>query len=430
MGRLKSTGGFRSERRAVDNAFFSSIHRARVQDLNLVTGKMRVIIEGTRQARPVLMPLLGLSSPFGDAEATQGFNSSWLRYIPQVGDVILVGFDSNGEIYSFGYHAAYYEAFSTMDDAREDRGGIGWGEASGVDLKPGDIHGRSARNCTLYMGKDALFAAGPISLHLRKSQGDATLTSGLLIDKYGEISECRQGNVRRFVLPTDAEETLIPSALEPLQTAQEWTNITRRGSALVIGGIEVSRTSQGEVVDETTMLPMVAATAFPDLTDMPVAGFVRQLETVTDDISGETNLYARVVDNLGNQGVSALTATVFQWFTPLAAHGLTCLSYDVIATEGISFTGATFDITAGTTTVTSADIKLGSSGATSFVLKGTEFLSAVNALYTAVQAAATAAGTPDPSGAAAATFAQAIGVAFNVFNNSVKGLLSTTTKVL
>ena len=125
-------------------------------------------------------------------------------------------------------------------------------------------------------------------------------------------------------------------------------------------------------------------------------------------------------------GVSAMTATIFQWMTPLAEHNITCLSYNIIATEGFSFTGATFDVTAASTTVTSADIKLGGTGATSFVIKGTEFLAAVSALDVAITAATASVGA-QAQNAAALT---AISAAFTVFNNSVKGLLSTTTKVL
>jgi len=440
MGRLITGGGFKQNQAEAEKQFFSSIHRARVHDMNIPKGTISVIVEGTRIPRNVLMPLMGLSVDPSDTEGTQ---ASWGRYIPQRGDMVLVGYDSNGEIYSLGYHATYYKGLDTLDAAREDRGGIGWGEASGMNIKPGDWHYKSARGCQLYLGDKAFLKAGPQSLVFDKKVGDTTLKTLLFLESYGERSECRMGSVKRMVLPTDPEETPIPSAVDPTHTAQEWNNVMKRGSLANPLGLEMARTSQGEVIDELTFLPMVVATAYPGLAQMPPAGFTRRLDSVSDDATGAINMYAKVVDNLGNVGVNATTATMFQWFTPLAEWNVMSLKWSVVAMESIGFTaGTTFDviapagtnITSASTTVTSADIKLGGAGAVSFALKGTEFTSALTsylvtsaAAFTKIAADPALAALMDPATIAALT---AAATASGVLAGLLPSHLSAITKIL
>ena len=145
---------------------------------------------------------------------------------------------------------------------------------------------------------------------------------------------------------------------------------------------------------------------------------------------------AIAVDNLGNVGVNATTATLFQWFTPLAEWNITNLKWSVIATESIGFTaGTTFDITAPTgtnitsaiTKVSSANIKLGGDSAVSPLIKGTEFNAAIAAFCATIVAAATAWASPDPTGAAAKTFAGAVSGACTALAAQLTNMTSTTS---
>jgi hypothetical protein len=116
---------------------FNAIHRARVTDVFVEKGTMAVVLEGVAYSAQVTIPLLGLSAPpsVTEEEREQGkanFKaSSWGRYLPQVGDLVLVGFGSNGELHALGYSAIFYRGFDLSDSEEESTGGIGWGETSG-----------------------------------------------------------------------------------------------------------------------------------------------------------------------------------------------------------------------------------------------------------------------------------------------------------
>lgn len=424
MGRLRTKPSRFSQLNAMNQSFFSHIHRARVIDTYVANGTVNAMIEGTDVVLTVYAPLLALSLPpkQSDTDTSNGGKAAWAKYIPQVGDLLLIGFDTNGEPYSLGYHAVYYKGFDTKDYAAESSGGIGWGEASGIRLEPGDFDFYSKRNSRMMLTDKATFASGPHVLTLNQSKGDATLTSTLSIVQYGEASEHRQGGVRRFLLPTDSEETDIYGIFGSI--AQESTDVVKRG---MVGtpGIEMCRTSLGEVIDELTFLPMVPVVTYPDLNTMTGTG-TRIFRSVKDP-SGATELYSELVDDLGNYGVSAMSALGFQWFTPAATWTTLNAITDWTTSGMYTLTvGGDLSMTAANASITAAQVALGADSASEFLVKGTTFVTALNVFLTAVTAAVAVVGTA-PQNAAALT---AIGTAAGILQGSLSTALSTVTKTV
>lgn len=385
-----NTRGTSFDRRHRDHEkLFSAIHRARVTDVYVDKGTMAVLLESVAYSAEITIPLLGLSAPTispssptsTDAEKEEGkanFKaSSWGRYIPQVGDLILVGFGANGELYALGYSAIYYRGFDFADVELESRGGIGWGETSGRQMKPGDWDFRSSRAAALYLGERAALSAGPYSVDVNAPTDDITITAPLLI---GSISNSRLlfGMVKRVVLPTDSAPTAIPSPRAGT-TAQEAT-LKVKWNGGPIEGQELASWSIGDVIDDD------GTTAFLRLSSATVPQPVRRYFNSVDN-TGYVTAYTEMVDSGGNYEVSAPTATDFQWSTVLANWDISNLSTTLSSVAGIDLSCNTiFNITgeAGVVIDSSAIIQLGGSSAADPFVKGLTWQSLMDALLTAV----------------------------------------------
>jgi hypothetical protein len=362
---------------------FNAIHRARVTDVFVDKGTMAVILEGVSYSAQITIPLLGLSAPPGitEEEREQGKSNfkaaSWGRYIPQVGDLILVGFGSNGDLYALGYSAIFYRGFDFSDAAEESTGGIGWGETSGRQMKPGDWDFRSARAASLYLGERASLAAGPYSVAVNAPTDDITITAPLLIGSIG-TSRLLFGMVERVVLPTDRSATSIPSPRAGT-TAQEGT-IKVRWNGGPVDGQELATWSIGDVIDDDD------TTAFLRLSNATVPQPVRRYFNSVDN-TGYITSYTEMVDAGGNFEVTAPTATDFQWSTVLANWKIDNLSTGLTSVAGIDMScNALFNITGtgGVVLDSSALIQLGGSGATEPFVMGLKWQSLMNALLTAL----------------------------------------------
>lgn len=347
MGRDGFSRSTTQIRRELNRSFFSGIHRAKVTDVHIQKGTVSVEFESLPYVRDVVIPLLGLSlpSPASATDTTYQLKTSWGRYIPQVGDIILVGFDTNGECYSIGYHAVFYERFKQIDDEREPRGGIGWDEGSGKKLAPGDWDFKSSRNSSLYLGDKVKLASGPHSILIDKPNGRISTTSSLIQENYGSGGQIRRGGASRTLTPVSPTETYLFSLLpgNQLNPAQESLDVVKYGT--LAGQIEVSRIAQGEVIDEDTKTPMVPAIS-PTLAPLRqlVGPAVRHLRS-SKDPTGLINLWVEAVDSLGNYGVSAPTATAFQWVTPLSVWNVLNLSTAFVSSSAYSVTSPTITLT-------------------------------------------------------------------------------------
>jgi hypothetical protein len=392
--------------------FLSRIHRARVTDVHVDKGTVDVDFEDTPYRTEVDFPLLGLSMPPKMSESdSNGGRSSWGRYIPQEGDVLIIGFTSNATPYAIGYSAVFYEGFNAKDIAAESRGGIGWGLTSAKRMKPGDWDFKSARRSGLYLGDKARLYSGPHSILVNKSTGDITTKSDLIYDQYGSSSESRRGSARRKIIPVDPSETSIYNLT--LQVAQESTDVVYSG----FPKLELTRRSMGDVVDESIFQVMPSTLG---------GTVIRMLKSVKDP-TGFIDLYAEKVDDLGNYGVEAPTALMFQWLTPASTWSITNTATTITSTANFGVTSPTITLTAATSMILdSISIQLGGAVAVEPLVKGTTFKTALSAFLTAVQSATSAVGSA-PQNAAALT---AIGVAAVGLKSALDGILSTKVKTL
>jgi hypothetical protein len=173
----------------------------------------------------------------------------------------------------------------------------------------------------------------------------------------------------------DGVETPI---IDPLTatTAQEYSNYVRMLAMPVTDpkGRLMVRTSYGQVVHDILMQVTPPSSFDPSLTLLTGQG-VRVLREVKDSAFGVTNMWAEYVDNMGNYGSSALTATGFQWNTPLAAWEIKNLS-----TRWISV--GTYDIVGTVVTLTGTSVKIGSAAAASPLVKGELLQSMLSSYFT------------------------------------------------
>ena len=375
-----------NERKEQEEDFFNRVHRAVVTDVFVNEGTANVLFERLPYNRKVTWPLLGLSVPSSSVgSVSSATQSSWGRYVPQKGDVLLIAFGNDGIAYAIGYHDIAYGRMGQLDEENEYRGGIGWGEASGrPTLKPGDWDFKSARNSKLYLGALAKLSSGPHAIVLDKPNGNITIATTLALGRYGEASETRQGGARRRVLPTDTSETEIYSARGGV--AQEINDSVRFGTG-VPGGTEIARESLGDVIDEALSTTMTGESG----------QYVRKLLQLKDS-AGALDVYLEKIDTAGNAVTEAQLATLFSWDTPLAAWDVTNLSTKIESTTSWEISAATVSMAASGTmdleatgnltlssdvqaTLDAVLVKLGEAAGEP-VIKGTTFLTALQVLLT------------------------------------------------
>jgi|GEM_PF-3130182 len=371
MGRARTTESHVGQHRRMLAAYYNSVHRSRVTDVNIEMGTCNVnILDAGDFPRSIPIPLLGFSFPPQKTPTDKNYRrTSWGVYIPQVNDIVILAFDAIGNAHCLGYSYANYPAMKSADNANEERGGIGWADASGKRLKAGDWSFKSAGGSFLYLSDRVSLSCGSHAIRMEQSQAtnEITLQSCLVHQRYGECAEVRAGAARRLLLPTDTVEQDLYGAFGTI--AQEHTNYVRRGSLTVPPTFQalMVQESFGEVIDDLTRMVMVpaASATCADLVPALVGSGVRSLKLVKDDLTGMIDQYAEITDNLGNHGVSAKLATGFMWNTPLAAWTIMNLStsltstakHDVIVGAGYTLVAATasllasgtFSATAGTT---------------------------------------------------------------------------------
>jgi hypothetical protein len=297
-------------------------------------------MESTSGTAEALFPLLGLSAPL-EGDSANYNKASWGRYIPQVGDMVLVGIAPNRKVHILGYSAVYYKDFDIQDEDSIDVGGIGWGTVAGREVKPGDWDFKSSRGSYLYLGDRAVIGSTSCKSIYNQSTNDITNTA-LIIVNNASASDIRYGAVRRKQLPTDREESLIISSRGT--AAQEYTAATRWNPGT--GPVDLAYISQGDVVEEQ------GGASFIKLS--PSALPVRRWE-YSQDITGLLTTHDKVIDSNGNSFVTAALASVFSFSTPLAAWSITNLSTTITSSGATTHSaGGAYNITAPTITATAA----------------------------------------------------------------------------
>jgi hypothetical protein len=401
------------------NRFMSTIHRAIVEDVYLDTGKVAVSFEGTCESDIVLMPLFGYSVPRtidGEGNSVLDYgHSSWGRYIPQVGDCIIVASDEKGEFHSLGYSTPSYTVLQTADKDLVDTGGLGFSEDSGKKITPGDWDFRSANNSYLYLGKKAVFGSGPHSIVASVANGPdnrLTLTSPELVMEFG-MSVARFGAVSRVVIPGDSESYIPAPQERVLTTAQEISFLVNWNGGLPTGN-PLCSFSMGDVIDDALPVPAIKVSTY----QQPLRRYFN-----AKDRTGLIDAYDEAIDCLGNYSVTANTATNFDWLTPASTWSVTNLVSSV--TSSTSFT-----VTSPTIGLSGTSITLGAIG-TDFAVKGTTFKTALDTFNSAALSACSgAAGVTTPAQIAQiGTAFTGLVAAFTTFMSGIGSMLSTTVKL-
>lgn len=331
--------------RARHNSFYSSLHRVRVTDLHIERGTVEVKPISGGTPYEVVIPLAGVSIPPQLSQNDNNFaRASWGVYFPQENDILIIGFDTLGFPLALGYSIIDFNVLKRRDDELDDRGGIGWADASGKRLRGGHVSFRSKDKAALYLGNRAVLSQGAQSITLESfPSNEMNIQADLIRHRYGMRGEIREGSAKRILVPgVDTQESYIPSLLNPPAPAQEYTNYVRRGAPGLPGSEALMvHESAGEVIDDNLNIPMVPATAYPDLAIALTGPFARKLTAVKDDASGLVDMYAEVIDSLGNWGVTAKTAIGFQWFTPAATWTINNNLVNWTTTTTLNITGGT-----------------------------------------------------------------------------------------
>ena len=388
-----------------NGVFFSSIHRATVKDVNTTSGSIKVHLEGIRYEAEIPIPVLGLSIKPTTDNRVDPNTASWGRYIPQIGDTVLVGFGPNGDLYPISNTYSNYTFFASADQdmKNQNKGGIGWSQVSRADVQSGDWDFKSSRNSSFYLGDRARMASGASSFTAHATEIKATVASPL-VELSSGYSTLRVGTARRQNLPTDGSESFVVGATGPLPPQEFDLNMRPLIPTVPPAPLpSLARLSVGEVIDSSTKHLMISPLA--------PAALVRYYMSVFDS-TYFLPAYEIVVDTLGNKKEEALTGTFMTWNTPLA----------------------TWDITNLETKITSASIKLGGDSAVFSLVLGETLKNSLQLFCTMISGAfTTATANPNPSDVAATSasfkaYAGLLEAAAKLLNTSLDSVLSMVSK--
>ncbi len=351
---VPAAGSF-GTRQDYNSDIYSKIHRVQVIDVKPEDGTVQVSFLNLAVETSATIPLLGLSLPPSPIDITvvDYTSTAWGRYIPQVGDIMIGAYGSDGTLHLFGYSAVSYGGYEVADQSKESKGGIGWGVSSGKRVKPGDWDFKSSRGCMFYMGEKVNLSSSNCLFSLSQNTQDITTTAPLLLGS-ANSSMTRYGAVRRQVLPTDKSESYINPAAAPMpvrsptDTAQEFTVDLRWGSGKTSQppGGSLAYMAMGDVVDDLN--PAVEAIGYSllDSSDGNPVRYIFRLPGASPTLA----TYVETVDSLGNYLVEtpSSTATSFKWDTPTAAWEISNLSTSLTSTTTVSLDATTTMALTGT----------------------------------------------------------------------------------
>lgn len=358
--------------------------------------------------------VIGVSGPWGDkqkavmpihAMSVNGFGSSWIRYMPRVGDfvkytygpdkrVVLLGYavwgdegDNQTEGGSGGATEFYEGGYSRLSRfGRNTRAGLD----DFVELKEGEWDLRSAGNAYIKGGANGtlLMSGGPVRLALCKTRNEAQLEAAMLQVAEGGV-RLRLGDIKRRLLPTDFSDSTVDGA------GKAWElDVSHQVAPEPAPATDYYEERIGDVRDSAG-LPVLSPTTATRLRQRVFDGVPL--------ISSE--VYSYTVDATGNVD---MTTSLGNWTTS------TLTTAHSVSTTWDTNAGVTATLRAGTT------VSLGRTGAIESVVKGTSYAAAENlylgvtgpahttygAFFTAVTglaaALATAEGPASPVGIAAA----------------------------
>jgi hypothetical protein len=316
-------------------AFFGRIQRAVIVDVDEGRGTCTVSWDSTPGERPnVQLPFYVHFGRKGQRRKT-----AWQRFMPQPGDAVLVGFDSNSEARIVSYDSVGYSQLATIQD---EEGKFGFS-----NLKAGEFDQKSGGGA--YLKGDAvgnLFLAGGMSsVLLDKKNYEIRASTGRIKESFG-TSYYRRGIVKRSPIPFQPElpakatagvlplEQLGPAAAAFGDLYENTIDIRAAASPSSPLAMKVALFSLGNVMDPTYSLPGVGD-AYGAVGPLGIMKFkinptanARMLMRIYDSVP--------VVDTpIGTEGPLAGTPTrPFEW--GIDQLGNTYINLGTLATHGFN----------------------------------------------------------------------------------------------
>lgn len=245
----------------------SRLMQAEIQSYDPVKGTVTVADIGGSGIEPING--LELCYPGFSASYTKSFRSSWIRYAPQVGDIVLVAFDNKSEPRIVA-HAPYQSLISKVgataqiqeaNNNAETRKRFPYGDF--CVLQPGEWDMRSSGGAYV-KGSNAgelLLSGGPtVTLRFNKSNNDARTEGGLwVINSQG--SQIRLGDVKRVIPTLDPSSLFVEqdmSVLDVTAGKEFWVRMTSPNASGVPALI--SDFQMGAVRDPLLGSPVISPT--------------------------------------------------------------------------------------------------------------------------------------------------------------------------
>jgi hypothetical protein len=363
-------------------------------------GRASVSFEGAGGERTATIPVGWMSID------TRSNRYAWSRYMPTVGDIVLLAFDTNGDVHVLGYDTLNYEQLQQLQE-------------EGVvphwrTLQPGEWDQAGAGGAYIHGGINGTLelSGRTVTWRLKGSQLRADLRAPLMAVA-GDAGSMRVGDVKRQKLPTDPAESGIVGS--DGSTLKEFRVQVSRN----VGGLDDAPQAEihaGDIID-STLLEERSAVGRPKKLRFRV---YNGLPSATGT-EGTRSAWISEVDQGGNWTVEAGLAGAGATFTFRSTTGKLDLAFfDVVAT-------ATGSISARATSTASlegvAKTVLGGSSGVHPAVFGDALQVALNTFCSTVVAVApTLVGAIDPTSAGAiGTIATAAGV----LQGALAGILST-----
>jgi len=257
--------------------------RSRIIDVRPEKGTCTLEYESTiGQRNDVHIPLLAFS--FNVKSPDQ---SAWMRYMPQIGDVVLISFDANGTPYIIGYDTLSYEELQKQDSSKLPGfvfRQLKWGE---FDCRSAGMAGWFASRA----GTLTLFAGDQnFKLYRTTRQVDANFG---LFKLSSDDTLIRLGDAKRKKTPLDVNESGVIATGLQLKEANFDVNQT-----LAFVKKPVARFSFGNVIEEPTLLS-AAVPMKGDLSGDPVRWHLELFDT-----TGFISAFKEQIDDHGNVGIT------------------------------------------------------------------------------------------------------------------------------
>lgn len=337
--------------------YFNRLSLGQVIAVDTANGQMSVVFLESMDIRRdnIDIPMSNFS--------INGFNSSWDRHMPQVGDVFLIGFNTKAEaraICSLG-SLGLYKAFVNQQSV--DKTKVPYGDF--IQLQPGEFDKRSSGGAYIYgdqYGNLTLAAGAQTQLRLNKPNNEARGSSGLYVIG-GDQSFYRIGDVKRILLGGYKESTVDqPVPLDPLAVKESWMHLENPAVAPLAPTVQLVDEQQGAVRYRSGVLA-----GLPIPGSLVPAAFLRYLKNVWDlgtlSVSPvPTAAYSVEIDALGNQkieyGVAATLGAVIGATVTMNVT-LANLSLEVAGTTTVTTGGTMTIVSGGIATVTAPEVALG-----------------------------------------------------------------------